>query len=220
MSQNNVVSSGPIRQWGERTMPIVTRKAYVFSLDLAFELDLQRVGRVRNAMFVSLQNPLRNAKPPPNAKTKILSCGQTYHVQDEVLVKTADGVIRDVPRGKIRRSNEWVSIDDAGMGSVDGRALLALDVNTYVSIEYSGVIWLNGNVLRLLTQQSTDALDLDASTFISVRSQCEQPKYRWLVENQLFAFGRMHVTQPAWGSPKDWKCTLSFSYDVYSMGGG
>jgi len=227
MSQNNVVSSGPIRNWGERTMPLLKRQLYVFSIDLSFDVNLYHVGRVRDTVFVSLQNstPSIETWAPLFAlskrdKHKPLHCGEAFHVQDEVLVKTADGMIRDVPRGKFVRSNEWLSVGDGGIGSAAGRCLLVTDVDTYISIEYTGTIRLDGQALRLLTQQHDTELDLQASTYVSLRSQCERPKYRWLVENQLFGFGRLRVVQPAWDKPGDvWTCSATVSYDVYSMGG-
>ena len=57
------------------------------------------------------------------------------------------------------------------------------------------------------------------SAFISMRTECPRTKFRWMVVNQLFGFGRV-VVRPVLGKRGNTtgQCSLSFSYDVYSAG--
>jgi hypothetical protein len=208
MTQPIILKSSQIRQWGERQQPVVKREAYVFSIDFQFTLDLDRIRRARDRVNLSLQNTVSG------------TAGSTYHVQDEVLVKTADDVVRDVPSGLVERANAWLSVGSGGNGTITGRTLLLVDTDTSVQSEYSGVVSMDGPGFHALSGQATNREVFEGSAFISFRSQCERPRYRWLVENQLFGFGHVSVTYDPASTPTNLIAEVVFSYDLYSMGGG
>jgi hypothetical protein len=194
--------SQPPFQWGERTALLDKTLAYVFSMDLAFTLRAPNFGSI---------GPLGQGIRAVVAFDR----GSTFHVLDEVLVTTPDGVVRDVPSGDVQRVDDRMVIDGAGTATLDGRVLL--NVDGPISIAYTGIATFRGGADRVLSAALADngpSSPLEAgSAYISLRSECERPKYRWMVENQLFGWGRVRVTREAGAA-----CRLSYSYDVYGAG--
>ncbi len=192
-------------QFADRIVAVGRRMAYAFSLDLTVALD----SRPRGA-----------GSRPCRAAMRQLEGGDpsfTYHVQDEVLVTTVDGVVRDVPRATVVRADDVLLVDAEGVGSLDGRLLLQLDadIRATISVAYTGVVTMPGGAGRIF--ELADREDVHGTAFISIRSECELSKFRWMVENQLFGFGRFHA-HGAKTADSAWACTVDFSYDVYSAG--
>jgi hypothetical protein len=113
----------------------------------------------------------------------------------------------------VTHATDRILIGDNAVASLDGRVLL--DVEGPLSIAYTGVAKFQGGV----AQAFANALAVppvrslgSGSAYISMRTECERPKYRWMVENQLFAYGRVKIEGTKEG------CLLKFSYDVYAAG--
>lgn len=192
-------------QFSDRIVAVGRRMAYVFSLDLTVALD----SRPKGAGGRPCRAALRQADGGDT--------GFTYHVQDEVLVTTVDGVVRDVPRATVARADDVLVTDAEGVGSLDGRLLLQLDadIRATISVAYTGVVTMPGGAGRIF--EMTDMEDVRGTAFVSLRSECELSKFRWMVENQLFGFGRFRAYK-AMVADASWGCTVDFSYDVYSAG--
>jgi hypothetical protein len=192
-------------QWGERIIPVGKRLAYVFSLDLTLGLTSSPGPTARRGREAALRNP---------DSSNGSEGGFTYHVLDEVLVTTVDGVVRDVPRGRVVRADDVLIVDAEGIACLDGRLLLELDadVRATLSIAYTGVVTVPGGANRIF---QWDERPLHGAAFTSIRSECELSKFRWMVESQLFGFGRLRVRD---ANGQIAQCTLDFSYDIYSAG--
>jgi hypothetical protein len=194
--------------WGERVTLLDKGLLYQFSMDLAFELGAQDIRPNRVGLLAALVSPVEDK-------------GYTFHVLDEVLANLNDGTVCNVPLGEVTRLHDTMLIDHRGTASLDGRILL--DVEGPISVAYTGVATFAGGADRVLraalprTEEDKVPRRAFGSAFISLRSECPRPKYRWMADNQLFGFGRVDV-QSRPHKFKSGGCTLSFSYDIYSAG--
>lgn len=193
--------SQPPPMWGERTSLLDKGLHYMFSLNLEFELGQRSLATVGAGHLAAVSSPSTDR-------------GFTFHVQDETIARTGDGLVCSVPRGYVTRANDKIRIGDNGVATLDGRVVL--DVEGPLSVAYTGVAKFRGGAAQVLSDALRSGGEgpprMGGTAFVSLRTECERPKYRWMVENQLFGYGRVGVL------PKGGGCTLSFSYDVYAAG--
>lgn len=200
--------------WGDRFAPLPRKLTYVFSMDIPFDVEGQHYARGAGRVKMVLHSASHPSTPPEKL-------GFTYHVQDEVLIRTPDGIVRDVPVGTLERADHHVHVDGGSTGSVDGRALLVAEGGGRVAIEYTGVVELNGEILDDFARPRKDPLPIERGAYLSLRSECDRPRFRWMVENQLFAFGRVRLLDVTQHDEEHdtWYGSLAFSYDVYVAAG-
>jgi hypothetical protein len=206
MTQPIVLSSGQIRQWGERRVPLVRTKAYAFSLDLTFDGKQFHVDH--DACRAAAQFPRDSEHTPFSNGSRL------FHVQDEVLIRSADGLVRDVPHeAQVRRANVFVTASATGGADLEARLLLEWQKKAFLSMEITGVLAPGGPLLAFWSAR--DKCDETIRSRISVRTECDSANFRWLVQNQLFGWGYARVRRSAETEP--WNA--EFTYDLYSMGG-
>ena len=230
MSSINVLGFG---EWEERSTPLPKDLVYVFSWDLEFFVQAVQRTASGGATVVAGVTPKvyfeADARTVPAKGT-----GFTYHVRDEVLIRSADGVVRNVPHANVHYAHDRVDVGGSGAGTLSGRALLNVDEGGTVSMEYTGVVTMVGDVAAVLSDARAGGEVSLGSAFISIRSASERAKYRWLMENQLFGFGRVSgLRSPTKGSEeRDGAAVrdgsrargpatgphLRFTYDVYLAG--
>jgi hypothetical protein len=204
----------PVLRWGERSTLLPKRLFYAFSVQVEFELRADRAAAAGGRFCVPLTTRAQSG-----------DAWSTYHVLREDLVIFPDGIVREVPRGRLRRGTGFMDIGQNDVGNLDGRLLLETDTGAVLVMSYSGVLTVTGGTARLLDAAAV-APPLQATrhgkAHIAVHCESEHTKHRWLIENQLFGFG--HVTAvllsaaggeaatdaPAWG--------LAVTFDLYSAG--
>ena len=205
----------PVLRWGERSTLLPKRLFYAFSIQVQFELSADRAAAVGRRLSVPLLT-----KPQRGDEWS------TYHVLREDLVAFPDGVVREVPRGRLRRGTVFMDIGDNDVGDLQGRLFLETDTSATLVMTLSGVLSVSGGTVKLLDDAGPSGPSArQGKAFIAVHSDSEHTKHRWLVENQLFGFGRVtalpspnasdevHATAgrgPAW--------ELAISFDLYSAG--
>jgi hypothetical protein len=206
---NPVIPSLPPPSWGERTSLLDKGLQYMFSMNLELELGEKNLGSNKAGLLAALT--------APDSKK-----GYTFHVLDEVLARLGDGTVCNVPLGDVKSLNDKMLIGYDGAASLDGR--IRLDIEGPLTIAYTGVATFAGGADRILKaalpppqQPASPPHKVIGLTFVSMRTECPLPKYRWMVVNQLFGFGRVEVQhKPV--KPGPGGCSLSFSYDVYAAG--
>ena len=205
---NTLPSQSP-PSWGERIALVDKGLQYLFSINLEFLLDARSYGTTREGLLAAVVG-----RPDAGG-----SMGFTFHVMDEVLARLWDGTVCNVPLGHVTRMSDRIVIGYDGVANLDGRILL--DVEGPMSIAYTGVATFPGGADRVLTAALPSLsrnLPIMGSAFISMRTECPRTKFRWMVVNQLFGFGRV-VVQPVFDALGNTNaCSLSFSYDVHSAG--
>jgi hypothetical protein len=203
MTQPIILTSGQIRQWGERRTPLPRTKAYAFSLDLAFHDDDLTVD------FAAQRAAAQGSGPRVADKSGL------YHVQDEVLIKSADGAVRNIPQdAQIRHATVLVCASPTGGADLQARLLAQWESEAFLSMDVTGVLAPSGSLLRAWSEPRTGKFDETIQTTISLRTECENSSFRWLVQNQLFGWGQLRIRRDAKN-----KTTAEFTYDLYSMGG-
>jgi hypothetical protein len=206
----------PVLRWGERSTLLPKRLFYAFSIQVRFDIRADQAGVVGRRLTVPL-----TVKPQRGDEWS------TYHVLREDLVVFPDGVVREVPRGRLRRGTVFMDIGDNDVGNLDGRLLLETDTSAMLIMTLSGVLSLSGGTTRLFDDDATGGPPTQkGKSFIAVHFDSEHTKHRWLVENQLFGFGRVtglprpsepkgSYAAPAIGTT-GWE--LAVSFDLYSAG--
>jgi hypothetical protein len=229
MTQPIILTSADIRTWGERRAPLPRTKAYAFSLDMVFDgcpekatsdagadsVDVdgngQRAAMQGGAIAIAgIQN-----KPSSHAFT---NHSRLYHVRDEVLIKGADGKVRDVPQdARIVHATVRFYGTPTGGASLHARILANWQNSAFMSMDVTGVLNPGGPLVRLW---GDDALDDTIETQISLRTECESSTFRWLVQNQLFGWGQLRIEREKrkTNEPKQ-PLKAAFTYDLYTMGG-
>jgi hypothetical protein len=201
----------PSLHWGERTDLLHKHVGYVFSLDLNYTFDL--TGEIGPGSRIPIE-----AQAPDGEMS-------TFHVLDENLVNTVDGVVRDVPRARVVRGTDWMTVGDTGVISLDGRLLLESDAGAAILTQYNGVLRIPGLMARFRDAIARAAAGrapapaMEGSAYVATRYESSQTKFRWLVQNQLVGFG--HATMQKLGdddTPRTSRWTLALSFDLYSVG--
>jgi hypothetical protein len=204
MTRPIILTSGDIRTFGERTAPLPRTKAYAFSLDLAFsgvtvDGEAQRVAMRADAS----QDP-----------SDTFRNGLIYHVQDEVLIRSADGKVRDIPHeATIASATALVVGSPTGGADLKARVLARWQQEAYLSFDIRGVLYPGGALLRFWSQRSPRSLTDTIGTQIAISTECQSANFRWLVQGQLFGWGRVELVRVG----DQW--TARFTYDLYSMTG-
>lgn len=205
MSKPIILTSGDIRTFGERRAPLPRRKAYVFSIDAGFSGTEVRVNGP--AYRAAMQGNLRGPSPA-------FAAGLIYHVQDEVLIRSADDKVREIPQEAVlERATVSIVGSPTGGADLQARILAIWQDEAFISLDVSGVLYPGGALLRLWNDRSSSDFSDTVQTQIAIATECESAKFRWLVRNQLFGWGRMQLTR------EDGVVTAQFTYDVYSMAG-
>lgn len=209
----------PSLHWGERTDLLPRRTAYVFSLDVSYAVASASIALFEDGFALP-------------ARARATRGWSTYHVFDEDLVTTADGVVREVPRVRVVTGSDRMLLDRNGVVNLNGRLMLQSEPGSGLSLQYGGVLKLPGlraRLRRLFAPPSSDddepgaAPGVEGTVFVATRHESPQTKFRWLVQNQLIGFGTARAVAPA-GEPRkpgdpraDWSIDLSI--DLYSAGG-
>jgi hypothetical protein len=203
MSQSIILTAGQVRQWGERRAPLPRVKAYAFSLDLVFEegdMALDRAAR----------------RAAAQGKSEAFRKGsQLFHVQDEVLIKSADGKVRDVPNeAKVVNATVLVCGSATCTGAdVEARILALYQEEAFLSMDMTGVLAPSGSLLRVWSDPGANNFKETVQTTVSIRTETASASFRWLVQNQLFGWGCVQL------QCEKGKKTARFTYDLYSMAG-
>lgn len=206
----------PSLHWGERTDLLHKHVGYVFSLDLNYVFELT------SAIGPGSRIPIEAQSPDGEMST--------FHVLDENLVNTVDGVVRDVPKARVVRGTDWMTVGDTGVISLDGRLLLESDAGAAILTQYNGVLRIPGLMARFRKAFAGRAPvpAMEGSAYVATRYESSQTKFRWLVQNQLVGFG--HATMQRLGDvaddtqaqaaqlPRASRWTLALSFDLYSVG--
>src|SRR5262245_53772550 len=113
-------------QWYERWALLPKRSAYLFSMDLCYEVAVhdEHCPRVRPELSTDPDDAPAHESP-------------LYHVHGDNVVEDADGVVREVPAGKLVAGNDWLNVDN-GAGTLRGYLVLQSDARDYLTIEYRG----------------------------------------------------------------------------------
>src|SRR5580700_11257137 len=135
---NTILASQPPPMWGERTSLLDKGLKYMFSMDLVLELGANGIAQTKDGLVVAVTAPAGDEGEK----------GRAFHVLDEVLGRTPDGLVCNVPVGKVTRLNDHIVIDLYGTASLDGRVSLKLE--SPVSIAYTGVATFAGGADRAL----------------------------------------------------------------------
>lgn len=199
----------PVLRWGERSALLPKRLIYVFSLQVEFVLRPDRAGVVGRRLVVPLETKPTRADQ-----------WSTYHVLREDLVVFGDGIVREVPRARVQRGTSVMEIGENDVGDISGRMLLDTDASATLAMSYGGVLTVEGGTSRLF-QPAIAGSELpfrEGKAQIAVHSDSEHTKHRWLLENQLFGYGRLAANldrgHPHANSPACWRIVASF--DFYS----
>ncbi len=221
MTQPIILSSGQIRQWGERRAPLRRTKAYAFSVDMTFLVDAAW-GRAPDKRSLDPEAELRIdsdacrfvAQGSSGPHSPFLDKSGLYHFQDEVLVKSADGGVRDVPHGApIVRAVVFGTESPAGGVDLYARVLANWQERTCLSFEVKGVLYPCGDLLRFWSASDAHARCDTIPSAVTVQTETDSSTFRWLVRNQLFGWGHLSVVH------EERRRFARFTYDLYSMGG-
>jgi hypothetical protein len=212
MTQAIILNSGQIRPFGERRTPLPRTKAYVFSLDAGFSGEEVAVdpGARRAAMQGGLASgPGDQYRPSAEFLNSFI-----YHVQDEELVRSAEGKVRQIPHEAVL-SRATVQIVGSPTGGADlkARVLALWQERTFISFDITGVLVAAGTLLRLWNTRTPVDFSDTIQTKVAIATECESATMRWLVQNQLFGWGRVSLAR------KGEVYTAQFTFDVYSMAG-
>jgi hypothetical protein len=206
MTQPIILTSGQIRAFGERRTPLPRAKAYGFSLDMCFSGSEVAVdpGSRRAAMQGHA------ARGPSDALKKSF----IYHVQDEVLVRSAEGKVRQIPNeALIKRATVQIAGSPTGGADLKARVLALWQEETFLSFDITGVHFPGGALLRLWNTRTPGDFSDTILTKIAISTECQSATLRWLVQNQLFGWGRIGIER------KGKVYSAQFTFDIYSMAG-
>lgn len=215
MTQPIILTSGQIRPFGERRTPLPRSKAYGFSLDMRFTGSEVNVdpGARRTAMQGDL------ACPSVEFKSSLI-----YHVQDEVLVRSAEGKVRQIPHeATVRRASVQIVGSPTRGADLRARVLAQWQETTFISFDITGVLFPGGTLLRLWNTRTPGPFTDTIQTKVAIATECESATMRWLVQNQLFGWGQIELKRTDGQKPASGKVeqiyTAEFTFDIYSMAG-
>jgi hypothetical protein len=174
-------------QSGERTELLPKGLTYAFSLDFAL-----RLGRLGN-------------KPPGALVLESLDA-PTFHVADRDFVTLADGSVRDVPKARLKRANDFLPLA-RDVVTLNGRLLFETDTPNPLVMTYSGVLNVPGD-----TEDWCRAGHEPTTAFVYSRQDYLGAKYRWTVQNQLIGVADV---RPELKSSQNPECLLKFAFDFY-----
>jgi hypothetical protein len=243
MTQPIVLSSSQIRTFGERVTPLTKKKAYVFSLDMTFACEawLPSDGReVKTPVDAGAELRIdggarrlvaqgRNEKPkledegdtkpssPEEREAEFRFAGGSglYHFQDEVLVKSADDAVRNIPHGApIVRATVFATASPVGGADLCARVLARWQEQAFLSFEMTGVLLPCGALLRLWSPVAGYTGSDRIPSTVSFRTETNSSTFTWLVRNQLFGWGSLQTSPGVKG-----RRMARFTYDLYSLGG-
>jgi hypothetical protein len=187
-------------QWTERWSLLPKRTAYLFTLDLCYEVTVYdpvcqriRLDRSRDPDdSVAHENPM-------------------YHVHGDTLVEDADDSVREVPRAELVSASDWLDVVN-GAGKLHGYVVLRTDTREPLTLQYSGRSDVWSPFERNEKAGAFGNWEHAGSAFICSRQECSHPKYSWLVQRQLIGVGSVAIRRPR--NKARWR--LHFSYDMYS----
>lgn len=191
--------------WNERWALFDKRLAYCFSLDVQYQLVV--------ADYTAQRLQLNGISAPEPS---------TYHVLDDAVIKGADGALHEVPSVRVTRGEDWIEVRESGVGSLSGSLILQDDSlqGELLTIEYRGIVHVPDSYKQALEGRPLSATP--GSAFITTRHECSHPKYRWLVQQQLFGFGHLRIesgtgsTSPIQTGLNRRPCVFDFTFDLYA----
>jgi hypothetical protein len=201
----------PTTDWRERTKFLDKRLLYAFSLELRTSIDLGLTAqsgariRTRPAPARALGNPKGKAR----AVSPPVDHSDTYHVLNDQLIVSVDGATHEVPLTKVVDHQDVLTDVGGGVFDLNGRARLVTDDQASISMLYTGVVRLGFDGELVFTEPDQQAT---GSVQLAIQCEADRPKYRWLSQAQLIAFGEARTRTVA--SEK----ILSLSLDLYSAG--
>lgn len=179
--------------WGPRDQLYRNSFDYMFSLDAEFEMCVHPGS--------SIKVPVRALKSQHD--------WNTFHVLGREFVRTPTGIQTEVPLARLVYGSLGVAIEDRATTSVNGSMLFETDTPDRLSMRYRGVLNLRGGTIALSSKPQQGIAGPEGTIFIASRQDIANPKYRWMVINQLVGIGRVKTR----GDKGNW--ILTIDYDLY-----
>jgi hypothetical protein len=172
-------SIDPNFAWGPRDWLYKNRFDYMFSLEAEFEMCV---------------DPVRGEKVPLKALQSTAYEWNTFHVLGQEFIRAPNGVQQEVPRARLVFGTDALLIQDEGVVSVNGSLLFETDTPDRLSMCYRGVFDIPGGTRRLCSPPLAEGdVGPSGTAYISSVQDMANPKYRWMILNQLIGVGRVEA---------------------------
>lgn len=183
--------------WGERSYLYDKSLDYVFSLEIVYKL-------VTDPKFTTPPNRIPLHAEPPDVNQV-----STFRVLPADQFDSLENVKRDVPRGRVSSARDWLTLTEEGAVPLDGRVLIDTEAPEPIAMAYTGVLNLSGGTAQLARVNQ----EVKGTAFIASQQEVSNPRYKWLVYNQLIGIGRAVATPPLVLGSGRWHLRLRF--DLY-----